>query len=191
MTAIQEHLARPWRVHRLADDFEVIDAWRMALRPVSGQGFEDFVDVFWKTMGDFAEHPLAKVRLWLGERLGWDAGPALSIPGCREKTVAERMPRLPDAAANLAAPSTPRYAPAGITDVYRYADEALYEFSNKTIHGVLHLGWINGEAAVAVYVKYRGLASRAYMAAIWPARHLLLYPQLVRTIEQRWTAHRA
>jgi hypothetical protein len=41
-----------------------------------------------------------------------------------------------------------------------------------------------------VYVKYRGIASRLYMAAIWPARHLVLYPAFVRTFERAWRADR-
>ncbi|MBI2203297.1 MAG: hypothetical protein HYU41_05535 [Candidatus Rokubacteria bacterium] len=28
--------------------------------------------------------------------------------------------------------------------------------------------------------------SHLYMAAIWPARHLVLYPALIRKIDQTW-----
>jgi ABC-type transport system involved in multi-copper enzyme maturation permease subunit len=41
-------------------------------------------------------------------------------------------------------------------------------------------------ATLAVYVKSRGIFSRLYMAAIWPARHLLLYPALIRKVEEAW-----
>jgi hypothetical protein len=55
--------------------------------------------------------------------------------------------------------------------VYVFPDEALYELSNDTIHGLLHLGVAGDRVWLAVYVKHRGIASRLYMAAIWPARH--------------------
>ena len=35
-------------------------------------------------------------------------------------------------------------------------------------------------------VKPNGLKGRAYMAAIKPFRHLLVYPRMLRDIERRW-----
>src|SRR5262249_49317664 len=43
--------ARPWRVHSLAPDFEVIDVWRVNLRGGQG-GFARFVEVFWEGVGE-------------------------------------------------------------------------------------------------------------------------------------------
>jgi len=37
-----------------------------------------------------------------------------------------------------------------------------------------------------VLVKPNGLRGRAYMAAIKPFRHLLVYPRMLRDIERRW-----
>jgi hypothetical protein len=39
---------------------------------------------------------------------------------------------------------------------------------------------------MAVYVKPNGLLGNAYMAAIKPFRHLIVYPQMLRAIERRW-----
>ncbi len=74
-----------------------------------------------------------------------------------------------------------------VKTVYVFADEALCELSNDTIHTLLHVAMTDDAAAsLAVYVKHRGVMSRLYMAAIWPARHLILYPSLVAKIESTW-----
>ena len=65
-------------------------------------------------------------------------------------------------------------------------DEALYELSNDTIHALVHVAVLGPEAILTVYIKSRGLFSRLYMAAIWPARHALVYPTLVRRVNAAW-----
>jgi hypothetical protein len=56
---------------------------------------------------------------------------------------------------------------------------------------VLHLGWVpDGEGGyrgqMAVLVKRNGLLGNAYMLAIQPFRHLLVYPMLMRDFERAW-----
>ena len=63
----------------------------------------------------------------------------------------------------------------------------------RTVHGVLHLGWVSDEtggfhAQMAVLVKPNGLLGTAYMAAIKPFRHLIVYPAMMRRIEREWRA---
>jgi len=41
---------------------------------------------------------------------------------------------------------------------------------------------------MGVYVKPRGRFGEAYMAAIAPFRHRIVYPALMRQIEQAWNA---
>ena len=41
---------------------------------------------------------------------------------------------------------------------------------------------------MAVHVKPNGLFGTAYMAAIKPFRHLVVYPQIMREIEREWRA---
>ena len=55
----------------------------------------------------------------------------------------------------------------------------------------MHVGWVpdgsggyRGE--MAVYVKPNGLLGNAYMAAITPFRHLLVYPPMLREIGRAW-----
>ena len=52
------------------------------------------------------------------------------------------------------------------------------------MHGVLHLGWVTDGAGayrgqMAVLVKPNGRLGRAYMAAIAPFRHLIVYPRMI------------
>lgn len=61
--------------------------------------------------------------------------------------------------------------------------------SNKTVHGVAHLAWVEQgggryRGQMAVYVKPRGLLGHAYMAAIKPFRYLIVYPALLREFER-------
>jgi hypothetical protein len=74
--------------------------------------------------------------------------------------------------------------------LYRTDREAAAEISNKTVHGVAHLAWVEGDDAyegrMAVYVKPRGAFGRAYMAVIKPFRYLVVYPALMREVERAW-----
>jgi hypothetical protein len=51
---------------------------------------------------------------------------------------------------------------------------------------VLHLGWVRDGAGhhgqMAVLVKPNGLVGSAYMAAITPFRHLIVYPRMMEQI---------
>ena len=42
---------------------------------------------------------------------------------------------------------------------------------------------------MAVIVKPNGLLGTAYMAAIAPFRHLIVYPMMIREIGRKWRAH--
>ena len=61
------------------------------------------------------------------------------------------------------------------------------------MHGVMHLGWVpDGSGGyrgqMAVLVKPNGLLGSAYMAAIRPFRHLVVYPAMIRQIARQWAA---
>ncbi len=77
--------------------------------------------------------------------------------------------------------------------LYRTDVEFAAELSNRTVHGVMHLAWVDqGEGRyqgqMAVYVKPRGWFGSAYMALIRPFRHWVVYPALMRQIERAWNA---
>ncbi len=77
------------------------------------------------------------------------------------------------------------------TPLYLTADEFAAEIINRTVHGVLHLGWVRDGAGryhgqLAVLVKPNGVLGTGYMAAITPFRHLIVYPPMIRQIGQAW-----
>ena len=85
----------------------------------------------------------------------------------------------------------PRFDELPFTPLYLTADEWAAEIANRTMHGVLHLGWVPDGSGryrgqMAVLVKRNGKLGTAYMAAIRPFRHLLVYPQMLRDIEREW-----
>jgi hypothetical protein len=59
------------------------------------------------------------------------------------------------------------------------------------MHGVMHVGWVpDGDGGhrgqMAVLVKPNGLQGQAYMAAIKPFRHLLVYPAMLQRLGREW-----
>jgi hypothetical protein len=68
------------------------------------------------------------------------------------------------------------------------------EIVNRTVHGVMHLGWVSDATGggyrgqMAVYAKPNGLLGTAYMAAIKPFRYMIVYPALMQQIGREWRA---
>ena len=65
------------------------------------------------------------------------------------------------------------------------------EIANQTVHGVLHVGWVPDatggyRAQMAVLVRPNGMLGNAYLAAIAPFRHLIVYPLMMRDIGRAW-----
>jgi hypothetical protein len=197
------HESRPWRIREIAPDFAVEDVWAL---PVHG-GAEDFPALLeLMSASDPANAESLPTRLlWrLRDRLGkgfdlgristpvesgsGDAAGKLPIPGTSETSLAERLPEdLRNTAADLEFGALP-FVPLYRTDV-----EFAAEVSNRTVHGVMHLAWVDqGEGRyqgqMAVYVKPRGRFGKGYMALIKPFRHLVVYPALMRQTERMWNA---
>ena len=111
---------------------------------------------------------------------------ALAIPGTRETTLLERVPDdLRGTAAVTIGPDKPFRA------LYRTDHEYAAELSNRTVHGVLHLGWVEQDdgryrGQMAVLVKPRGRFGQAYMAFIKPFRYALVYPALLGIVDRAW-----
>jgi hypothetical protein len=88
-------------------------------------------------------------------------------------------------------PSGPHFDTLPFTPLYLLEDEFAAEIANRTVHGVLHIGWVPDGTGIyhgqmVVLVKPNGLLGAAYMAAIRPFRHLIVYPSLMRQIGQEW-----
>ena len=183
------HTSRPWRIHQITRDFRVEDVWAL---PTPG-GVDDFPRlVECLASRDAPSRPSPAVRaLWAlrwkaGQLLGWD-GPDAGL-GSRVATLRDRFP------ADLRdAPPGPQVRGLPFTPLYLLSDEWAAETANRTMHGVLHLGWVPDGAGgyrgqMAVLVKPNGLLGTAYMAAIKPFRHLIVYPALISEIQRAWQA---
>ncbi len=180
-----------WRIHELLPDFQLEDVW---LLPTPG-GPDDFpLLVEAMISSDPADSPSVAVRSlfalrWkIGELLGWDDDE--DGIDSRVLTLRDRLP------ADLRdGPRGPEFPALPFEPLYLLDDEFAAEIANKTMHGVMHLGWVPDEDAeggyrgqMSVYVKRNGLFGAAYMAAIAPFRHVLVYPPMLRETKRRWQA---
>ncbi|HVK21598.1 MAG TPA: DUF2867 domain-containing protein [Actinokineospora sp.] len=176
---------RPWLIHELTGDFEVEDAWSFR---TPGAGPADFPTMLaaMRAAGGLANQPrvvrwLFAARWKLGAFFGWDKADS----GLGERVTSLRTRLSDDVPAGGDHPGMP------LTAVYELADESARELANKTVHTVMHLGWVRGpdgdhELRMTVLVKPNGLFGRVYMAAIAPFRYLIVYPALTRRWEQAW-----
>jgi hypothetical protein len=182
------HEARPWRIREIVPDFTLEDVWALPVRGGAGD-FPALLELM--ASGDpasaesFAARAAWRVRWRLGSWFGWDdAAGKLPIPGTEETSLAGRLPDdLRDTAADL------DFGSRLFTPLYRTGTECAAELSNQTVHGVLHLAWVDqGEGVyqgqMAVYVKPRGRLGQGYMALIKPFRHGVVYPAIMRQIER-------
>jgi hypothetical protein len=85
------------------------------------------------------------------------------------------------------APSGPDFDALPFTSLYLLEDEWAAEIANRTMNGVMHVGWVPDAAGgyrgqMAVLVKPNGALGAAYMAAIRPFRHLIVYPPMIGEI---------
>jgi Protein of unknown function (DUF2867) len=193
--------SRPWRIHEIAPDFTVEDVWAL---PAHGHAddFQSLLDVMVSL--DFPDSTSLPTRVLWGarDRLGrWfglgrisarsdsagnHAAERLPIPGTHETSLIDRLPDdLRHTAADLDFGSKP------FVPLYRTEDEYAAELSNRTVHAVMHLAWVDrGEGRyqgqMAVYVKPRGQFGQAYIAFIKPFRYWVVYPALMRHIERAW-----
>jgi hypothetical protein len=125
------------------------------------------------------------VRWALGRVLGADK----AEQGLGQR-VASLRDRLPDDLRDRPAPErdTSPFHPLYLTD-----REYAAEIANRTMHGVLHLGWVEDadapggySAQLSVLVRPNGVFGDVYMVFIKPFRYLIVYPALLRTVGRRW-----
>ncbi|TCO65715.1 DUF2867 domain-containing protein [Actinocrispum wychmicini] len=190
MTRIDKsaYTGRSWRVQEFTEDFRIEDVW--AFR-TPGAGPHDFPAMLaaLRAAGTPAKQPwwirsLFEARWKLGALLGWDK--SSTGVGGRVTSLRDRMP------------DDLRTAPRGLDSadlplktIYELDTECARELANKTVHGVMHLGWAQRtdgdyELLMTVLVKPNGTFGRLYMAAIAPFRYLVVYPALTRQWERAW-----
>ena len=184
------HTSRPWRIHEIAYDFRIEDVWALPT-PGDRDDFRRLVELM-STLdparrSSRAVRVLFAIRWKLGELLGLDRD--ASGLGSRVRTLRFRLPE--DLRAGAPGPEAPPFSPLYLTD-----DEWALEIANRTVHAVLHLGWVpqpggGYRGQMAVLVKPNGVLGAAYMNAITPFRHLIVYPRMLGDIEREWRAHQA
>ncbi len=181
------HFSQPWRIHELTRDFRLEDVWAL---PTPG-GPHDFPRLI-QMVASFDEARqrfsvvglLFAIREALGQVFKWDEdADDPTRPSLRQRLPAD----LRDS------PST--VIPAmGFTPLYQTHDEWAAELINRTVHGVIHLGWVADDTGgyrgqMAILVKPNGLLGRAYMAAITPFRYLIVYPRMLTGVGRKWLSY--
>ena len=193
MTAVRlpdtAHTARPWRIHELAGDFELEDVWALPT-PGGPDDLPRLVRQFASDDGDELSavviRTLFAIRWKLGALLGWDEGGGV---GERVRSLRERLPE------DLrSGPRGPDLQTVPFTSVYQTGDEWVAELANRTVHALMHIGWVpdgsgGHRGQMAVLVKPNGMHGRLYMAAIKPFRRALVYPELIRGIGRNWARY--
>ncbi|MEW2530405.1 DUF2867 domain-containing protein [Streptomyces sp. NPDC047071] len=185
------HLAQPWRIHEFTQDFRIEDVWSFRAPDAGPDDFPVMVKAL-KTAYDIREEPAAVrflfvVRWKLGGLLGWDSERA-GLGG----RVASLCDRLPPDLARTARDAVPCTDP--FSEVYQLDNEVARELGNKTVHAIMHVGWVRTdeggyELRMAALVKPNGRFGRIYMACILPFRYLVVYPVLTRQWERAWLDH--
>lgn len=184
-----EFLDRPWRIHEIADDFDLLDVWQLPT-PGGRHDLGRVAEIL--AEGDFehGDSPIVRavwaVRWELGKLFKWD-DPQNGV-GIRVPSLSARLP-----ADLLDAPIGPDFAHLPFTSLFLLPDEFAAELANSTCHGVLHLGWVETEsgcytAQLTVLAKPNGTRGRLYLTGIQPFRYALIYPALLRRIERSWAA---
>jgi hypothetical protein len=181
-----DHFSHPWRIHQFTKEFHVLDVW--ALPTPGGPGdFPRLVNL-WPTFDPGRTSPIVRslfaVRWSLGRVLGLDR-PETGFGG-RVPALADRIPaELRTGATEFGSNASP-FEPLYVTE-----SEFASEIANQTVHGVLHVGWVEDRAGgyrgqLAVLVRPNGISGRAYLAAIAPFRHLIVYPLMLRELGRLW-----
>jgi hypothetical protein len=156
------HTGQPWQIHELRPQLQVLDVWAL---PTPG-GPDDFPRLV---------------------RIATAFDPARSGPPVVRLLFAIRL-RL-GALLRLDEPKEPGEFP--FTPILDTDREWAGELVNKTVSGVLHLGWVPDDAGtyrgqLAVLVRPKGLLGRAYLAGIAPLRHRIVYPALINDFGKQW-----
>ena len=132
------HTSRPWRIHELTRDFRLEDVWAL---PTPG-GPDDFP-------GSSEHSPRATPRKAppalaraVGDPLEGRRAARLGRPGRRRRLPGADAPR-PAAGRSARRPRPARTSHAlPFTPLYLLEDEWAAEIANRTMHGVMHIGWV-------------------------------------------------
>jgi len=158
------HIARPWRIHAIAQGFALEDVWALPT-PGGPDELPRLLELIATADPDEGSSKvvgaLFALRWKIGALLGWDDD---------EDGLGARVPTLRDRL-----PDDLREGPTGPTPalpfrpLYLTHDEWAAEIANRTMHGVMHVGWVeDGEGGhrgqMAVLVRRNGrLGAKPHM----------------------------
>jgi len=182
-----EHFTRQWLIHGVTRDFRFEGVWALPT-PGSKDDFPRLVRIL--TGFDEARRPgslvgtLFSIRETVGRMFGWDG----ELAGSGRPSLRRRLPE------ELAHDAPPVTLPMGLVPLYQTDSEWAAELINKTVHGVVHVGWTQHgpggyHGQIAMLVKPNGLLGRAYLAAIAPFRYLIIYPRLLSWVSREWSTY--
>ena len=184
------HTSRPWRIHELTRDFRLEDVWAL---PTPG-GPDDFP----RLVQDVPrERPVARIPSRgpraLRDPVEGRGAARLGRPGHRPRLqgadaprpVAGGSARLPHPARTSTRSPSPRCT-CSTTSGRRRSPTGPCTGSCTSAGSQTGPGGYRGQ--MAVLVKPNGLLGTAYMAAIRPFRHLIVYPPMLRQIGRTWRA---
>jgi hypothetical protein len=184
-----EYRSRPWRIHEITPDFRLEDVWAIRA-PGQPDEFQRLIAGFaaFKPETDSSARRvrgLFALRWKLGEWFRWDR--ERDGLGERVDSLTDRLP------AELRAHPGPAIQGTPFKSLYQLNNEFAAEIANKTMHGVVHLGWVpdRREAQMTVLVRPNGLLGRLYMLGIKPFRYVSVYPALIADVERTWREHTA
>ena len=181
----REFRARALRVHALLHDVPLEDVWAIRLcGGGDGRTIEDVGTVLATALASppWAAKGLLRLRRRIGALLGWDRKRSTWASGSYVHRLSPE-----DRANSTVAPGTPERQ---FTVLYRFENEQLSELRNATVHAFSSLsiqrtpdGYL---AYLAIYVQPVHPLTRLYMNAIAPFRHLVVYPAMIRKVENVW-----
>jgi hypothetical protein len=173
-------------VHDFLQDVPLQDVWAIPLRGGGpGRTIHDFRPLF--TFARLQEvnpavRALFGLRTRLGSLFGWDQ----QCPAWRAESYVHRLTTT-DRARSVVAPGTPE---GPFTTLYVFEQEQLSEVRNATVHAFSSLSMAEAEGGYlvywAIYVKPVSRWTGAYMTAIAPFRHLLVYPAIIGMVQRAW-----
>ena len=186
------HTSRPWRIHELTGDFRLEDVWALPT-PGGRADFPRLVALIASSdpsrSSSAAVRTLFAIRWTIGALLGWDRKDVGA--GSPRATLRDRVP------ADLReSQSSPSFDALPFTPLYGLEDEWAAEIVNRTVHAIMHLGWVRDQGGtyrgqMAVLVKPNGLLGAGYMAVIAPFRRLVVYPRILAEVGRQWRARAA
>jgi hypothetical protein len=177
-----EYLGLKLRAHELLRDVPIYDVSVVDL-PGGGAGrrIADIRRLEAQSPPSAIVRALFGLRLALGRLFGWDRR-ALRPQDTLRTRLSEKDRRDSEVA--------PGSRLGAFLVVYQFAEEALAETRNATVHG-----WVCTALArqgsgyrfyMAVYVRPVSWLTRPYLLAIEPFRRFLVYPAMLRRIRRAW-----